>query len=89
MSSNYLIVIRMSLFFIACSVASNNFADIDKSRLDAVEAEIQTLIDDGKLSGAVLMIAQQGELQMNKALGYKNVEDQTPMETDTIFRIFS
>ena len=49
MSSNYLIVIRMSLFFIACSVASNNFADIDKSRLDAVEAEIQTLIDGLKM----------------------------------------
>ena len=89
MSNNYLIVFRMSLFFIGCAIAPIIFADIDQSRLDAVEAEIQALIDDEKLSGAVLMIVQQGELQMNKALGYKNVENQIPMENDTIFRIFS
>ena len=89
MSNNYLIVLRMSLCFIGCSIAPAGFADIDQSRLNAVEAEIQALIDDQKLSGAVLMIAQQGELQMSKALGYKNIEDQIPMQNDTIFRIFS
>ena len=89
MSNNYLIVFRMSLFFIGCAIAPIISADIDQSRLDAVEAEIQALIDDQKLSGAVLMVVQQGELQMSKALGYKNVEDQIPMENDTIFRIFS
>ena len=89
MSNNYLIVLRMSLCFIGCSIAPAGFADIDQSRLNAEEAEIQALIDDQKLSGAVLMIAQQGELQMSKALGYKNIEDQIPMQNDTIFRIFS
>ena len=64
-------------------------ADIDKSRLDAVEADLQGRIDQGKLSGAVVMIAQDGEIQMNKALGYQNVEDQVAMSTDSIFRIFS
>ena len=64
-------------------------ADIDKSRLDDVEADLQGRIDQGKLSGAVVMIAQDGEIQMNKALGYQNVEDQVAMSTDSIFRIFS
>ena len=35
------------------------------------------------------MIAQNGEIQLSKALGYQNVEDEIPMQEDTIFRIFS
>ncbi|MCY4265230.1 MAG: serine hydrolase [Gammaproteobacteria bacterium] len=65
------------------------FADIDQSRLDAVTTDLQTRIDAGKLSGAVVLMAQNGETVLNKALGYKIVEDQEPMQTDTIFRIFS
>jgi len=64
-------------------------ADIEQSRLDAVTADIQARIDANKLSGAVVMIAQDGEIQMTKSLGYQNVEDQVPMSDDTIFRIFS
>ena len=64
-------------------------ADIEQARLDAVTADLQARIDEGKLSGAVVMIAQNGEIQLSKALGYQNVEDEVPMQEDTIFRIFS
>jgi len=64
-------------------------ADIEQARLDAVTADLQARIDEGKLSGAVVMIAQNGEIQLRKALGYQNVEDEVPMQEDTIFRIFS
>ena len=64
-------------------------ADVERARLDAVAADLQARIDDGKLSGAVVMVAQEGEVLMHEALGYQNVEDQVPMSTDTIFRIFS
>lgn len=64
-------------------------ADIEQAQLDAVTADLQARIDEGRLSGAVVMVAQDGEVLLNEALGYKNVEDQEPMETDTIFRIFS
>lgn len=64
-------------------------ADLDQARLNAVAADLQERIDAGKLSGAVVMIAQDGKVLMNKALGYQNVEDQVPMNSDTIFRIFS
>ena len=67
----------------------SSFADIEQTRLDAVEKDLQVRVDEGKLSGAVIMIAQDGEIQMTKALGYQNVEDQIPMQDDTIFRIFS
>lgn len=65
------------------------YADIDQSKLDAVKADMQARVDAGKLSGVVMMVAQDGELLMNDAVGYQNVEDQVPMSTDSIFRIFS
>ena len=74
-------------FFLFCVSLSS--ADIDQMRLDAIEADMQSRIDEERLSGAVLMIAQDGELQMNKTFGHQNVEDQVPMAMDTIFRIFS
>ena len=64
-------------------------ADVERARLDAVAADLQARIDEGKLSGAVVMVAQEGEVLMHEALGYQNIEDQVPMSTDTIFRIFS
>lgn len=64
-------------------------ADIDKARLDAIAADLQSRVDEGRLSGVVALIARDGEIQMNQAFGYQNVEDQVPMSTDAIFRIFS
>jgi CubicO group peptidase (beta-lactamase class C family) len=78
----------LSGFFFLFSISLSS-ADIDQMRLDAIAADMQSRIDEERLSGAVLMIAQDGELQMNKNFGYQNVEDQVPMAMDTIFRIFS
>lgn len=64
-------------------------ADIEPAQLEAVKADIQQRIDANRLSGAVLMVAQDGEVLMHEALGYQTVEDEVPMSTDTIFRIFS
>jgi len=89
MSTNHALVVRLGLYFILCLFAPSNYADIEQSRLDAAEADIQSRIDEGKLSGAVLMVAQNGRVQMHKALGYQNVEDEIEMENETIFRIFS
>ena len=87
---------RITVKFIATLITLNlilfgtlSYADIEQARLDAVTADLQARIDEGKLSGAVVMIAQNGELQLSKALGYQNVEDEVPMQEDTIFRIFS
>ena len=87
---------RITVKFISTLITLNlilfgtlSYADIEQTRLDAVTADLQARIDEGKLSGAVVMIAQNGEIQLRKALGYQNVEDEIPMQEDTIFRIFS
>ncbi len=70
-------------------VSTVTSADIEQSRLDAISTDMQARVDAGRLSGAVVLIAEDGKIQMNQAFGYQNVEDKVPMSTDTIFRIFS
>ena len=84
LSKMQIVVPAVALFFTA-----HILADVEQARLDAVAADLQARIDEGKLSGAVVMVAQDGEVLMHEAMGYQNVEDQVPMSTDTIFRIFS
>lgn len=74
------------LVFSLAGVAS---ADIDPARLEAIAADLQARVDEGRLSGVVAMVAQDGEVQMHRSFGYQNVEDKVPMQNDTIFRIFS
>ena len=89
MRPNLLSKILFVVTAVALFSSAQILADVERARLDAVAADLQARIDDGKLSGAVVMVAQEGEVLMHEALGYQNVEDQVPMSTDTIFRIFS
>jgi len=70
-------------------VSVTGSAEIDQARLDAIATDLQARVDEGKLSGVVAMVAQNGEVKMHRSFGYQNVEDRVPMSNDTIFRIFS
>ncbi len=89
MRANLLSKMRLVVPAVALFVSAQILADVEQARLDAVAADLQARIDEGKLSGAVVMVAQDGEVLMHEAMGYQNVEDQVPMSKDTIFRIFS
>ena len=89
MRANLLSKMRLVVPAVALFFSAQILADVEQARLDAVAADLQARIDDGKLSGAVVMVAQDGEVLMHEAMGYQNVEDQVPMSKDTIFRIFS
>ena len=89
MRANLLGKMRLVVPAVALFVSAQILADVEQARLDAVAADLQARIDEGKLSGAVVMVAQDGEVLMHEAMGYQNVEDQVPMSKDTIFRIFS
>ncbi|MBM88673.1 MAG: serine hydrolase [Gammaproteobacteria bacterium] len=82
-------VLVAALYILSTAISFSAHADVEKTHLDAVKTDLQERIDESKLSGAVVMIAQDGQVLMHEALGYQNVEDQIPMKTDTIFRIFS
>ena len=80
----------LALIVVTFGLTANvSLADIEKARLDAIAADLHGRVNENKLSGAVVMITQNGKIQMEQAFGYQNVEEQIPMSTDTIFRIFS
>ena len=64
-------------------------AELSDTSLRALTEVLQTRVDEKKLSGAVLSVAQNGETKMITTMGHQNIEDQLPMQEDTIFRIYS
>ena len=75
------------LVFAPAAIAGGK--DIPQSNIDAVATAIEGHIESGKLAGAVMMVAQHGKVKKFEAMGYQDLENQVPMETDTIFRIYS
>lgn len=57
--------------------------------LSAVDDAMNRIVDEGQIAGGVVLIAQGGEVRMLNAYGQRDIEADAPMETDTIFRIFS
>jgi len=82
---------RLTMMAASCVVLSSTvLADgISQDRLDAIAIDMQARVDEGRLSGAVIMVAKDGEIQMNEAFGHRDVGNGKPMMTNTIFRIFS
>ena len=72
---------------LSSAIAANG--EIAQARIDAVSAAINQQVEEGKLAGAVMMVAQHGKVSHLQASGYQDLEAQVPMATDTIFRIYS
>lgn len=83
------ILANFAILLMGILSSGTGYGDIEQSRLDAIAADLQARIDEGRLSGVVAMIASDDNIVMNRAFGFQNVEQQVPMDTDTIFRIFS
>ena len=58
-------------------------------RLAKVTEFVEREIADGNLVGTVTLIARHGEVVHFEAAGRYGLEDDRPMETDALFRIFS
>lgn len=69
--------------------SSPTLVNVSAERLNRVDALIQQSIDKKEIAGAVALIARNGKIVYNKALGFSNVESKTPLRTDNIFRIAS
>ncbi len=58
-------------------------------RLKRVDAFMARLQAEGKLAGAVTLVARRGQLVSLKAHGFADIESKRPMRTDDIFQIQS
>ena len=59
------------------------------SRLERIAPVMQRWVDDGKIPGALTMIAREGRLVHFEKFGMQDVATEKPLEFDTIFRIYS
>ena len=66
-------------------------ADVGLSaeRLARLDAAMQTEVDAGRKAGIVTLIARRGRVAHLKAYGMAERESNTPMRTDSVFRLYS
>ena len=58
-------------------------------RLTRIGPRMKAFVDRGKAAGIVTLISHHGKVVHLDAQGYLNLEDKTPVKTDTIFEIMS
>lgn len=61
----------------------------NSERLRNLSGHFQSRVDEGELAGIVVLISRNGEIIHFDALGYQDALNEIPMETDTVFRIYS
>ena len=62
---------------------------LSSTRLARIDAAFKQDVAQGKLPGAVMMIARKGRLVYQQSFGFQNKETATTMNQDAIFRIYS
>lgn len=62
---------------------------IDASRLYRIDNLLQEYVDKGLVPQALTFVAKDGQVIHNKAFGWRDIESQTPVQIDDIFRMYS
>jgi len=58
-------------------------------RLDRLHARLAADVDAGKYSGYIVLLARNGKVADCRAHGWQDIEAKTPLQTDSIVRIYS
>jgi CubicO group peptidase (beta-lactamase class C family) len=64
-------------------------AEFSQDRLDRITGFFQAEVDKKAIPGAVVLVARNGRVVYERAIGFQDREKGTPMKTDAIFRIAS
>ena len=62
---------------------------LSSERLGRITEVVRRHIDAGDVSGAVTLVARRGHIAHFEAQGFLDIESQTPLQTDAIFRLAS
>lgn len=57
--------------------------------LSAITALMKQFVEQQKIAGAVVAVSQFGQTEFCEAVGFQNIEENLPMQRETIFRIYS
>ena len=69
--------------------ASPESVGMSGERLERLTEALQGYVDDGRLAGAVTLVARRGKVVYSEGVGYRDREAEAPMTDDVIFRIAS
>jgi CubicO group peptidase (beta-lactamase class C family) len=61
----------------------------DPARLDRVDRHLRRYVDDGRLPGWLLVVGRRGRLAHVSSYGMRDMEAGLPVESDTLWRIYS
>ena len=64
-------------------------AGMDLERLARIPARMRVFVDQGRMAGAVTLVARHGAIAEFDAVGMQDIEAHKPMRTDSIFQIMS
>ena len=62
---------------------------LSSERLERIGEVFEREIDEGRLPGAVVLVARRGEVAYLESFGFRDKDDKAPMEDDAVFRIYS
>ena len=62
---------------------------LDTGRLARIEKHFSRYVDDGRLLGWLVTVSRHGKLAYVSSYGQRDVEAGLPVETDTVWRIYS
>jgi CubicO group peptidase (beta-lactamase class C family) len=62
---------------------------LDAERLRRIDAHFAPYVDDGRLPGWLVLVSRRGEIAHLSAYGARDLASGAPVETDTLFRIYS
>ncbi len=71
------------------NIAAPEALGFSSERLARLAPAMQRYVDDKKLAGIVTLIARRGQLAHFEKFGWADMENNRPIELDTIFRIYS
>jgi CubicO group peptidase (beta-lactamase class C family) len=74
---------------IAPAVGDAQEVGLSHARLARIQTAIKKEVEQGKLPGAVVMVSRRGKIVYSGAFGFQDPVKKTPMQADTIFRIYS
>jgi CubicO group peptidase (beta-lactamase class C family) len=61
----------------------------DADRLARIDAHFKPYVDDGRLPGWLIAVSRHGQVAHLSTYGHRDVEDDLPVELDTVFRVYS
>lgn len=71
---------------VTCDPAEVGF---DADRLRRIDTHFARYVDDGRLPGWLALVSRRGEIAHLATYGWRDVEAGAPVESDTLFRIYS